>query len=100
MQEAHQKALAAISTLEREIQRLNCTQAHSQLRARSKSGDCTVDQVGKGRGGDAAKSDLQMNPAPSQSADPKMPQGEEGSKGRGSDLEELPELKPTVASFL
>ena len=35
--EAHQKALAAISTLEREIERLNCTRAHS--RARSKSGD-------------------------------------------------------------
>ena len=29
-----------------------------------------------------------------------MPPGEEGSQGRGSDLGELPELKPTVASFL
>ena len=29
-----------------------------------------------------------------------MPLGKEGSQGRGSDLEELPELKPTVASFL
>ena len=39
-------------------------------------------------------------PAPSQSANPKTPLGEEGSKGGGSDLEELPELKLTVASFL
>ena len=39
-------------------------------------------------------------PAPSQSANPQMPLDEDGSKGRGSDLEELPELKPTVASFL
>ena len=37
---------------------------------------------------------------PRQSANPKTPQGEEGSEGRGSDLEELPELKPMVASFL
>ena len=29
-----------------------------------------------------------------------MPPGEEGSKGRGSGLEEPPELKPMVASFL
>ena len=33
--EAHQKALATISTLEKEIERLNHTQAHSQSRARS-----------------------------------------------------------------
>ena len=37
--EAHQKALATISTLEKEVERLNCTQACSQSRARSKSGD-------------------------------------------------------------
>ena len=35
-----------------------------------------------------------------QSADPKTPPGGEGSEGRGSDLEELPELKLTIASFL
>ena len=38
--------------------------------------------------------------APSQSADPEMLSGEEGSEGRDSDLGELPELKPVVASFL
>ena len=38
--EAHQKVLAAVSTLEKEIERLNCTQACLQSRARSKSGDC------------------------------------------------------------
>ena len=39
-------------------------------------------------------------PAPSQSANPEMPSDEEGSEGRDSDLGELPELKPAVASFL
>ena len=58
MQKAHQKALVAISTFEREIERLNCTRAHS--RARSKSGT-TIDQVRKGGRGDTAKSDLQTN---------------------------------------
>ena len=38
--EVHQKALSTISTLEREIERLHCTRAQSQLRARSKSRDC------------------------------------------------------------
>ena len=38
--EAHQKALAAVSTLEEEIERLSHTQACSQSRARSKSQDC------------------------------------------------------------
>ena len=38
--------------------------------------------------------------APSQSADPEMLLGKEGCEGRDSDLGELPELKPAVASFL
>ena len=37
--EAHQKALATILTLEKEIKRLNCTLACLQSRARSKSRD-------------------------------------------------------------
>ena len=56
--------------------------------------------MGKGGRKDATRSDLQMNLPTSQSADPKAPQGEEGSEGGGSDLEELPELKPMVASSL
>ena len=39
-------------------------------------------------------------PAPSHSANPQTEPGEHGSNGKGSDLEEPPELKPTVASFL
>ena len=58
--EAHQKALAGISTLEKEIERLNCARACSQSRARSKSGDHQR-LSGEGQRGDAAKSDLQMN---------------------------------------
>ena len=38
--------------------------------------------------------------APSQPADPEIPSGKEGSKGRDYDLGEPPELKPAVASFL
>ena len=38
--------------------------------------------------------------APSQSTDPDTLSGKEGSKGGDSDLGELPELKPAVASFL
>ena len=38
--EAHQKVLAKAATLEEEIERLNCTRNHSELRARSKSRDC------------------------------------------------------------
>ena len=40
------------------------------------------------------------DPAHSQSANPETPPDEEGSKGGGSDLEELPELRPMEASFL
>ena len=36
----------------------------------------------------------------SRPANPEMPSGDEGSKGRDADLGELPELVPTVASFL
>ena len=95
----HQKALATVATLEEEIERLSQTRNSPQSRARSKSRDhqrlnrewqkkrccqvCFTDKL-----------------APSQSADPKTQLGEEGSKGRGSDLEELSELKLMVASFL
>ena len=59
-----------------------------------------IDQVGKDGIGDAAKSDLQTNLSQANLLTSRLPQGEEGSEGRGSDLEELLELKPTVASFL
>ena len=97
--EAHQKALGTISTLEKEIKRLNCTQAHSQSRARSKSGDCQR-LSGEGQKRRHRQVRFADEPAPSQSADPKTPLDGEGSKGRGSDLEELLKLKLMVASFL
>ena len=99
VQEAHQKALSTISTLEREIERLHCTQAWSQLRARSKSRDRRR-LSGEGWKRRCHQVRFADNPAPSQSANLKMPLGEEGSQGRGSDLGKLPELKLTVASFL
>ena len=97
--EAHQKVLAAISTLEKEIERLNHTQAHSQSRARSNSRDHwrLSGEEWKRRCCQVRFAD---EPAPSQSANHKTPLGEEGSEGGGSDLEEPPELKPMIASFL
>ena len=97
--EAHQKALATISTLEKEIERLNHTQACLQSRARSKSRDHQK-LSGKGQKRRCCQVRFADEPALSQSTDPQAPPGEEGSEGRGSDLEELPELKLTVASFL
>ena len=99
VQEANQKALATVSTLEREIKRLNHTQACSQSRARPKSSDCHRPS-GEGWKRRCCQVRFADKPAPSQSTDPKMPQGEKGSEGRDSDLQELPELKPMAASFL
>ena len=85
--------------LEREIKRLHCTRAQSQLTARSKSGDCCRPS---GEGWKRRHHQVRFvdELAPGQSADPSMPLGEEGSQGGGSDLEELLELKPMVAYFL
>ena len=96
--EPHQKALAAISTLEKEIERLNCTPACLQSRARSKSRDHRRPS-GEGQKKRCHQVRFTDEPAPSQSADPKTQPGEEGSEGRGSDLEELPELKPNSSLF-
>ena len=97
--EAHQKALATVSTLEEEIERLNHTWAQSQSRARSKSRDCQW-QSREGQKERCCQVWFEEQPAPSHSANPKTQLGEEGSNGRASDLEEPLELKPTVASFL
>ena len=97
--EAHQKVLATISTLEKEIERLNCTQAHLQSSARSKSRNCQRPS-GEGQKKRCHQVRFADEPVPSQSTDPETPPGEEGSRGRGSDLEELQELKLMVASFL
>ena len=96
---AHQKALVAVAILEEEINWLSCTRAHLKSRARSKSRDC---QRPSGEGQKKRHCQVRSadEAAPSQSANPKTPLGEEESKGRGSDLEEPPELKPTIASFL
>ena len=99
VQEAHQKVLSNTSTLDREIKRLHHTRARSHLRARSKSGDhCRPSGEGQKRRHHQVRFADEL--APGQSTNPSMPSGKEGSQGRGSDLEELPELKPMVASFL
>ena len=97
--EAHQKALAMVTTLEEEIERLSHAQNCSEPRARSKSRDC------QGQSREEKKRRCHQvwfkdQPAPSCLADPKTGPGEQGSNGKGSDLKEPPELKLVVASFL
>ena len=99
MHEAHQKALAAVSALEEEIERLNHTRAWSQSRARSKSRDCQQ-QSRKGQKKRCCQVWFEDQPAPSHSANPHTKPSEQGSNGGGSDLDDPLELKPMVASFL
>ena len=95
MHRAHQKALATVATLEEEIERLSCTWACSKSRARSKSRD---HQRPSGEGWKKRCHQVRFadEPAHSQSADPKTPPGKEGSKGRGSDLEEPTETNGSL----
>ena len=99
MYTAHQKVLATVATLEEENDRLSRTRNCSQSRARSKSRDHQrLSREGQKKR--CHQVQFADEPAPSQSTDPKTQPGEEGSEGRGSDLEEPSELKLTVASFL
>ena len=95
----HQKALSAMMALEGEIERLSQMRTHPQLGVRSRSHDCWRS---KGEGQKKTRCQVRFadEPDPSQSANPDMLPGEEGSEGGDSDLEEPPELKPCIASFL
>ena len=98
MHRDHQKALVAVATIE-EINWLSHTRACSKSRARSKSRDCWR-PCREGWKRRCCQVRFADEATPSQSANPKTPLGEKGAEGRGSDLEEPPELKPMVASFL
>ena len=65
--------------------------AHLSSRVRSRSQDC---QRSRERGRKRGCHQV------SQPADPEMPSGNKESKGGDADLGELPELVPTVASFI
>ena len=97
--EAHQKALAAVATQEEENEWLNHTQAHSQSRARSKSRNHRRPSR-EGWRKRHHQVQFEDQSVPSCTANPKTESSEQGSNGEGSYLEELPELKPMVASFL
>ena len=73
--------------------------ACSQPGVRSRSQDCWRSK-GEGQKKRCHQVSFADEPAPSRSADPEMPSGKEGSEGGDSDLGELLELKPAVASFL
>ena len=99
MCKAHQKVLSAIMALEGEIERLSQMRTCPQSGVRSRSWDC---QRSKGEGWKKIRHQVSFvdEPAPSQSANPDMPSGGEGSKGGDFNLGEPLELKPAVASFL
>ena len=95
----HQKALSTTMALEEEIERLSRMRARSQSGVRLRNQDCqrSKGEVQKKR---CCQVSFVDKLAPSQSANPEMPSGKEGPEDRDSDLGELPELKPAVASFL
>ena len=72
--------------------------AHPRSRARSRSQDCWRSRKGQKRR--RCQVSFMDEPAPGQSASPKMPLDEEELKGNENNLEDPPELKPAVASFL
>ena len=98
MQEAHQKALSVAAALEGEIERLNSMRARPRSRARLKSRDCQRSREGQ------KKRQCQVSfvdkSVPGQSASPEMPSDGEELEGDEANLEDPPELKPLVASFL
>ena len=96
---AHQKVLAMAATLEEEIERLNCTRNHSELRARSKSRDCQG-QSREEQKRRCCQVQFEDQPAPSHPTNLKTGPSEEETNGKDCDLEEPPELKLAVASFL
>ena len=87
----HQRALSTATTLEEEIERLSQIRARSRSRVRWRSQDC---QRSRERGRKRGCHQV------SQPTDPEMPSGNKESKGGDGDLGELPELAPTVVSFL
>ena len=97
--EAHHKVLATAVTLEEEIERLRCTQNHSESRARSKSRDHHGQSREKWKRR-CHQVQFEDQPAPSHPTNPKTGPGDHESNGKGSNLEEPPELKLMVASFL
>ena len=99
IQEAHQKALAMVATLEEEIERLSCTQNCLEVRVRSKTRDhqgCSWEEQ-KRR---CHQVQFEDPPAPNHPSGPRMESSEEAATIKHLDLEEPPELGLEVASFL
>ena len=88
-----------MAALEEEIGRLGQMRACSQLRRRLRSWDHWRSK-GEGQKKRCCQVSFVDELATSQSADPEMLSGEEGFEGRDSDLGEVLELMPAVASFM
>ena len=95
------KLLATVLTLEKEIERLNCTQAHLQSRGQHKSRD---HRSAKPRGQEeecTAQSGFKDQPVPHHvPPTPRQNLVSRGPMAKAPDLEEFLDLKPVVASFL
>ena len=77
VRKAHQKVLAAVSTLEEEIERLSYTQACLQSRTRSRSRDCQR-QSRVGQKKRHCQVQFEDQPSPSHSTDPQIEPSEQG----------------------
>ena len=97
--EVHQKALAAAATLKEEIERLSHTWNYPEVRVRSKSRDCQgcSKEEWKRR---CYQVQVKDPPTLNHPSGPKTGSGEEGATTKGSDLEDLLELRLVVASIL
>ena len=96
--EAHQKALSTAATLEEEIKKLHQMKARSSPERRHRERDSQRPE--KRRRKRQHQVGFSSQPTASQSANPDMPSGRMGSKGRDSDVGEPLQLKAEVASFL
>ena len=94
----HQKALSTTVTLEEEIEKLHRMKAHSGSEWRHRDRDSQRPEERRRKRWHQVGFSSQLTP--SWSADPDMPSGRMGSKGRDSDLGEPLQLKEEVASFL
>ena len=98
MWEVHQKALSVAAALEGEIERLSNMRACPRSRVRSRSWDHWRSREGQKKR--RCQVSFVDESAPGQSASPEMPSDKEELEGDEANLEDPPELKPTVASFL
>ena len=94
----HQKTSSTAATLEEEIKKLHWMKARSGPKWRHRDRDSQRSEERRRKR--QCQVSFSSRPTASRFADPGMPPGRMGSKGRDSDLGEPLQLKVEVASFL